>query len=369
MINKFFKNEKFDPKNNGLNLIRLLLALCVIVTHGFALTGASSGVTVGAIDLGAWAVTGFFAISGYLIMASRTNNRLAPYLLKRIARIIPAYLVCLLAVVLLFAPLAHLLMHGSLSGYLTTPPTPVDYFLSNANLAMVVGNYNIGDTLSLVPFSNTWNGVLYTLYYEFLCYLIIGFLMVLSIVRRHPKIICWLFVISAILPFVIQAQYAALSPHDSSNGLSALLNIARFLPIFLGGAAVYVLKDKLINKFDFKLVVLSVVVVVAANFIPHINYSEMGFLSPFILYILFWISIKIRSLRISRFTRQNDISYGIYIYGWVIQQMVMVLVINGLLPSLSIWLDILLVAIITAVFAALSWVFVEKPILNRAKTI
>jgi peptidoglycan/LPS O-acetylase OafA/YrhL len=45
----------------------------------------------------------------------------------------------------------------------------------------------------------------------------------------------------------------------------------------------------------------------------------------------------------------------------------MVFVINGLVDKPPIWLYILLSFVGTAVFAVLSWKFVEKPVLTRAK--
>src|SRR6476620_3295224 len=60
-----------DARNNSLNLIRLVLALLVLVAHSYPLAGAGDGSVVRGESLGGWAVFGFFAISGYLISASR----------------------------------------------------------------------------------------------------------------------------------------------------------------------------------------------------------------------------------------------------------------------------------------------------------
>ena len=85
---------RFDGRRNGLNLVRLGLALAVLVSHGYALLGRPEPAP-GGEKVGTWAVFGFFAISGYLITGSRLSSPLSAYVLRRLARIYPAFLVCL----------------------------------------------------------------------------------------------------------------------------------------------------------------------------------------------------------------------------------------------------------------------------------
>ncbi|XPP27425.1 MAG: acyltransferase family protein [Leucobacter sp.] len=80
-----------DPRRNSLNLIRLILAALVLFAHSYFIIGLppESQPLLGNQHLGVWAVAGFFAVSGYLITASRQRTGFADFLLLRISRIFP----------------------------------------------------------------------------------------------------------------------------------------------------------------------------------------------------------------------------------------------------------------------------------------
>jgi peptidoglycan/LPS O-acetylase OafA/YrhL len=92
-------------KNNNLNIIRLLLALAVIVSHSFPVALGPGGDTREE-PLYAWthqqessgavAVDLFFLISGLLVTASWLRSKsMQDYLMKRILRIYPGFIVAM----------------------------------------------------------------------------------------------------------------------------------------------------------------------------------------------------------------------------------------------------------------------------------
>jgi peptidoglycan/LPS O-acetylase OafA/YrhL len=362
---KKFQPVEFDPRKNSLNFIRLILAASVIVAHAYILGGYAPDPVFGVTTIGGWAVTGFFCISGYLIMSSRLHNNLSKYLGKRIARILPAYIVCILLIVVFFAPLAHILNTGSLQGYLSTAPTPADFLLKNLNLGMWVGQWSIGDTLANTPMAGTWNGPIYTLFYEFSCYLIVGVMAIWAVFRK-PKAVGALWLITSFLAIHID-RMVGMTSFDPVTGHSVFVLMLRFVPLFLGGALVYLLKDSLLKKLKFSGVLISIATIIFVNKVPGFAEYSVGILSPFITYILLWLSTAFPLGKLGQLTSKHDISYGIYIYGWVIQQIIMVFVINGLVAKPPMWLYIILSFIGTAIFAILSWRFIEKPVLTKAK--
>src|SRR6478752_3259915 len=165
------RTVELDVRNNSLNLIRLGLALLVLVAHGYYLSGVGTGPSFQGENLGGWAVLGFFTISGYLITASRFANPLGRYLVLRVARIYPAFVVCLVVTAGVFAPVAWAAEGRDWSGFFATPTTPPAYVLEN--LALRINAYDVAGTPSAVPYPGAWNGSLWTLYFEFLCYLLI----------------------------------------------------------------------------------------------------------------------------------------------------------------------------------------------------
>src|SRR5947207_2346913 len=87
-----------ESRHNNLNAIRLLLALLVVFSHCFALTGQSGSEpltrwTRGQQTFGSLSVDLFFFISGFLVTASwLRSNSMDDYLRRRVLRIFPGYI-------------------------------------------------------------------------------------------------------------------------------------------------------------------------------------------------------------------------------------------------------------------------------------
>jgi peptidoglycan/LPS O-acetylase OafA/YrhL len=333
-------------RNNSLNLIRLGLALLVLVAHGYYLSGAGTGPSIQGENLGGWAVFGFFTISGYLITASRFANPLGRYLILRVARIYPAFVVCLVVTAGVFAPIAWAAEGRDWSGFLTTPTTPPAYVLEN--LALRINAYDVAGTPSAVPYPGAWNGSLWTLYFEFLCYLLVGLLVCLPVVRRHR----WLIVVAFVASVVAWATVGAWGP----GAYSDLVLLARLLPAFLGGAVVWVA----IGRVPLRTPVALVALVVAVVLVLTVEHWGAQAASPLIAYVLLWLSTVLPSPAVAR---RHDISYGVYIYAFPMQQL---LVYAGAHRLGLVAYDVL-AALATAVVAVVSWRLVERPALRWAR--
>ncbi|WP_259750220.1 acyltransferase family protein [Lactococcus lactis] len=115
-------------------MIRLFLAILVVYEHTAPLGGYKVNLDLFGKSVGAWAVYIFFGISGYLITASAFSNSVPQYLIKRIARIFPAYLAIQFVTAFIFAPLVTLLDGDSIAKLWETPVTPIGYFWGNSLL-------------------------------------------------------------------------------------------------------------------------------------------------------------------------------------------------------------------------------------------
>jgi peptidoglycan/LPS O-acetylase OafA/YrhL len=151
-----FGAVELDPRRNSLNVLRLVFAYAVLVAHGWYIAGEGVGVTIANENLGGWAVFGFFAISGYLITGSRFAKPLGVYLVHRIARIFPAFVVCLVVTAFVFAPINYVWAHGTVDGFLTTPTTPLNHVLGNITLRLIA--FDVAGTPTNVPYPSAWNG-------------------------------------------------------------------------------------------------------------------------------------------------------------------------------------------------------------------
>lgn len=337
----------FPYRENSLNLFRLVLAGLVLFAHSWYIAGRGVGPQIHGENLGGWAVAGFFVLSGFLITRSRFRTGAGDYLLHRVARIYPAFIVCLVATAAVFGPIAALIENGTLAGYLSTPVTPLQYVWGN--LGLNITTYDIGATLNTVPYPNAWNGSLWTLYFEFLCYLIVWVLGSWAVFKRSlvPATVAFLLSVAVWMNI-------GLAERMGLDGSFVLL--FKLLPFFLGGAVVFLIIDRVgINTW---IALGSLVIALALIiFVPGWG-GQIS--SPFLAYGLLFLSTIVPQ---PGWIAKNDISYGFYIYAWPVQQLVVL--VGG--ASLGMPVYIVITIIVTAALAALSWFFIERPSMRRIR--
>lgn len=339
--------KALDPRNNSMNMIRLGLAALVLFAHSFYLAGAGEGPHIRGENLGGWAVAGFFALSGFLITGSRLTNGLGEYLVHRVARIYPAFLVCLVVTISVFAPLGYVHQNGTLAGYWSTETTPLRFMFSNLFLEMK--NYDVAFTPAAVPFAGSWNGSLWSLYYEFLCYLIIAAIGGVAWVRRSPLPLALAFAASV----VVYATLPAITPFLKDSNFALL---AKLLPFFLGGAVIQAISKWIGLHWAAGLgSILGAVVCVAV--VPTWG-GQLA--APLIAYGLLWISSVLPSPRL---IRVHDVSYGFYIYAWPVQQL---LALYGV-HNRGMGTYVLAAGAGTFVLAMASWFLVERPVMRAVR--
>lgn len=339
-----------DSKRNSLNLIRLALAAIVLVVHTYFIIGLPMHpwLILGGQHLGVWAVAGFFAISGYLITASRQRTGFANFLLLRIGRIFPAFLVCLVLTAALFGPIAHFVTTGTFAGYLRTSPSPLSYIFSN--MFLQVNSYDIGTTLETVPYPNAWNGSLWTLYYEFLCYMFAGVLLIWARARRSAWPVAFAFALSVAVYVKIDFVLSFL------DGNASFRLLAMLLPYFLGGALIRLLSP----NFGLHWIPgLSSLLIVGFG-IQFGPVWSAQLLAPLLAYGLLWASSVVPQ---PNWIAKHDVSYGVYVYAFPVQQLLAVFGLSFLGPVLFSGVSLA----ITLALAIASWFLIERPALRRTR--
>lgn len=347
MSRSLLRAEEFPYRTNSLNLFRLILAFLVLFAHAYYVVGRSDSPGFNGENLGGWAVIGFFVISGFLITRSRFRTDPGTFLLHRIARIIPAFVVCLLVTALVFGPLAQVLTHGSLAGYLTTGPTPLEYIWGN--LFLHIDHYQIGSSLSDVPYPNTWNGSLWTLYFEFLCYLTVWVLGGLAVFRRSISVVAVLWAASVAVR--ISFALGITGGLDEDFGL-----FSRLLPYFLGGSLVYLV----VHRWGLVPLVGIISIPLAAVLMVFVPVAGGPIAAPLIGYALLYLSTVVPQ---PAWIARNDVSYGFYIYAWPVQQLVVI--VGGAAFGMGVYLAI--TTAVTFLFGWLSWMLVERHFIRLAR--
>lgn len=329
-------------RKNNFDFSRLLFALFVVITHSYALTGNDQidflfQATSGKMSLSYIGVRGFFVISGYLILQSLTRSaNVIDYMWKRILRLFPGLIVMLIFTICL-VPCVYEETRIQLldnSTYLTYLPN---------NLKLYTPQFTIDGVFESNPFRSSVNGSLWTIQYEFSLYLILIFLFTV----RKNLIFTRIIVAGAFtaLLFGNTLFYDNLKIYNE--------NLLDFGYFFFSGCLFSAFSiSEIINK---KIFILASLVVLILS-IPTAMFSITKLIAIPILVILTSASSTKYINEIG--SKIGDLSYGIYIYAFPIQQTI---VYFSKCNTLQL---ILASIIITSIIASFSWHFIEKKALR-----
>jgi peptidoglycan/LPS O-acetylase OafA/YrhL len=348
--------SRFDPKRNSVNAVRFGLAVLVMVSHSVTLGGGTDplgAVTGGVVDLGTVAVDGFFVLSGFLIANSFVRTRSVwRYFWHRCVRILPGFWVCLAVSALVLLPLAHLLQYATLTGF---PLTGADSALSyvGRNAALFIDQFSVRGLLD----GQAVNGSLYTLFYEFLCYFglaalgLVGALTGRRWVTMTVAVLIWIAVLA---DFLTGGQLSAASV--------TLWLLFRLGLMFITGVLLWMCADIVpVNwRFDLAAAAVLTAAVVTAGWQGADPESRLIYLMVAPAAVAYLVLRTGSSGWLHRIGRTRDLSYGIYVYAWPVQ-ILLLLVGGGSWPLVGYFSASL---VVTLGFAWLSWTFIESPALR-----
>jgi len=356
---------------NNFTAMRLIAATAVIWGHSFALTrghGMHDPIGVfwgGQTYSGTIAVHIFFVISGFLVTRSMMTARsLVDFVLARILRIFPALVVCN---VLVIVAVGWLATNVPFSAYISDPLTE-KYFVNNT-LLNSLPSYNLPGAFDEHRYQSA-NGSLWTLPGEVRLYVTLAGLLLLWPVMRMLRVparlyfgvgcLAWLL-ICAHQPLSDFLQHFA-SEHPLSGSYLTLLNIyPKYLALglyFFAGGLLYVLSPWIVLHWGLFLAALAVFLF--PHFEPGWTAMAHLFTLPYLtLYLAYGLPY------VARLNNFGDFSYGIYIYGWPMQQFALLMAT----PTMSPHLNFGLATIMALTAAMLSWFLIEKPALRWRKPI
>ncbi|MFE6867776.1 acyltransferase family protein [Kitasatospora sp. NPDC057692] len=353
---------------NGFGALRLLLAAAVIVSHvwpvGWGPLDPLWDWSGGTTDLGKTAVLGFFALSGFMITGSAARLPALRYAWHRALRILPGLFVSLVFCAVVLTPPLYLRQHGTLAGFWSRPDGPAGYVTSLGSGSPTAG-WDVSGVLAEgvrlgTNFDRSFNGALWSLKYEVLCYLVVGLLAALGVLRRHRRLVpaaaagLWLLTASRLLDPPSPADPLG-GPSITVPGLGLLSGhlLLRLGLVFLLGSAARLWADR-VPLYDGLALAAAVVLPVTVRWG---GYPEFG--HPALVYLLLWAAARMPD-RLRRVGRRADYSYGLYIYGFPVEQAL------ALLGAARLGKAGFLVCALAAaaVLAAFSWHCVERPALR-----
>jgi len=329
-----------DPANNNFDLLRHLAATVVLWFHAFSLSAAHNDPLAGTPFNGAFGVNVFFAISGFLITESWLRRRNAiSFVEARALRIMPALIASVAMCAFVIGPL---LSRASLATYL------LDWHLR----WFVIGNVSLlwmEEQLPLLflgnPHPSVVNASLWTLPKEATMY---GLVLGLGLICQ------WRFLSRAFIPLLCGAFAFATWKFIQLEQDEHALSLVRVSRHFIAGAVVGSLSRSARGP-----AIGAACLIVGLIALPNAT-ALRAIVTP--------IALACAVLAIARGPAPRwvggrwrvDLSYGLYIYGYPLQQ-----VLFHFWPQMSGYVNFALALPLTGLVSLASWHFIEKPALDH----
>jgi peptidoglycan/LPS O-acetylase OafA/YrhL len=341
-------DKRLDDTRNrpsGFDYMRPILAFGVIWSHSMLLTGGDFsflssrnvfGLTASIFMISTLPM--FFTLSGFLVAGSlERSHTLVMFFGLRVFRIMPALAVEVVLSAFVLGPL------------LTTVPL-YNYFTDH-KLLMYLLNI-VGDIHYYLPglfLSNhvtLVNGQLWTVPWELACYIVLAGLSITGIFQRRH----WL-ILSVVGLYLIQIWLEIFK----SNRNPEMMGGSALVISFVSGLLIYRYRDKI--AWSPRLCVIMAVISVLLYEVPH----GLRFAPLPLAYVTIYLGLL--NFPRDRIILSGDYSYGLYLYGFPVQQAIV-----SIAPNLRHWyLNLLLAFPCAIVVAVASWWLVEKPVLGQRK--
>jgi peptidoglycan/LPS O-acetylase OafA/YrhL len=295
-----------------------------------------------------WAVLpSFFALSGFLVSGSLHRSKTTVgFLLLRALRIFPALGVESLLAMLVLGPLVTKL---PLSAYFSDP-------LFREYPLNIIGDihYYLPGVFLNNPVPGVVNQQLWTIPAEMHCYAFLATALALQL--AHLRLTVPLATAAMFIYLFVMMASGTYSPADWAAG-PGRVQIETLVLSFMVGVCFFEFKDKVILRADlFALSVFLSYVLLWGGSLQYLATIPIAYGTIF---------VGLTNFQRTFVNRVGDYSYGMYLYGLPLQQLVV-----HLFPDNKNWLlSFAMATALSVVFAAFSWHFVESKVMAKKKVI
>ena len=327
-------------KQNNFNLFRLMAAFFVVVSHSFGLLlrgNEQPGIHLQHqfIILSDMGLFIFFAISGYLVTQSLLHSPTYKiYLWKRFLRIVPALVVVNIACVLMGLWLTTL----SPSMYLSNKFT-WQYLLLNSTL---VHNQFVLPGVFASLNDKSINASIWTILLEVRFYILLLIANIFTLLKRK-----YLLLIIFLLLQIARIFFSVYSIDTKGIYVDVYF---QYGSIFFTGMLFAIFQQSLQKK-----PIIMLLLILVGLMIPVPVIQSIFLVVPTTYFIL-----KLGKSSTILNLKGMDLSYGLYLYAFPIQQLLLL----HFGYEIPVWLHIISTTVIALFFAAFSWFFIEKPALH-----
>jgi peptidoglycan/LPS O-acetylase OafA/YrhL len=342
IFNYHISGDIMNERLNNFDFLRITAALMVLYSHQYDLLRKSAPTFFDhRFSPGFLGVAIFFSISGYLITQSWEHDpNIFRFALKRFLRIWPGLFVVTMLAAFVLGPIVSTF---NVRTYFDDPL--VVKYLRNLHMHMV---FTLPGVFETNPYPKAVNGSTWTLPLEICCYACLAISGLLNFLR-HPKIIFTSVIIIAIYQFwYYGAETNTVRNLRMEYGLS-----------FCVGMLMWLYR----NIWESRRSIVTAATMVAGILIYCLGQRLLSSLVIVGPLVVMFGTTSTPILR--RFGRFGDFSYGVYIYAFVVQQVIIMYIGSNVPLELHLGMTV----IISFICAFLSWYFVEKPALGLKKMI
>ncbi|WP_085310528.1 acyltransferase family protein [Planktotalea arctica] len=331
--------------SNNYDFIRLVAATLVIVGHAYALLALPGTPVFFRVSVSTYAVKVFFVLSGYLVVKSWVHDpHVWRFIAKRGLRILPALAGVVVLSAVVMGPFVTTL---GLYEYFTH----LQFWLYFSNLRFLIA-YSLPAVFMDNIYPYAVNGSLWSLPAEVFMYILVmltGILAAAFSGRWFARFWVALTVVVLGLNTLAFGFGSQIFAGKVVYGTSVFA-VVEVSPYFLVGGCLYLLRAYIPQS-----ALLAIALMVVGYYISYSVY-------PVELALIFITSYAVITLGnmstpgINQFGRFGDISYGVYLYGFPVAQ----LLSWGYGHDLSIYTHMGLTILISYLFAFASWHLLEK---------
>lgn len=330
------KSNSVNHRNN-FDFLRITAALAVLIVHHYALMKLPEP---GIYMVNSWAgiaVYVFFVISGFLVTQSWfADSNSIRFTIKRFLRIWPALTIVVLVAVFIIGPIATNL---SVSEYFRTGWT-WDYL----KILYMEFHSDLPGVFRDNPNSTAVNGSLWSIPEEVRCYLYFIAFAAFGLLRKRTWLAFWIV--------VYMIWYISKGLPDVTGNYHRTRELSAY---FLLGSFMFCTKT---FWKESKFIVFAAAMTAWAIIWFGLGWKYFALLVTLPVTIILFGSLSTPGLR--SISRWGDPSYGLYLWAFPIQQ----LILWKLFDKISFLTSLTLAIAATAFLAYLSWHIVEKPMLT-----
>jgi peptidoglycan/LPS O-acetylase OafA/YrhL len=343
-----------EGRDNRLDYFRLILATTVLCAHSYFIAeGHHAGdplanICLNQITLGSLAVNAFFAISGFLVAQSWDRCRgIIDFLRRRVLRIYPGYVIACIFIAAIAGPF------GAPSFAQYRAEFRLDAFIESvALLRQPIIPHTFMNNLA----RNIVGGSMWTISFEFGCYLGVSALGFTGLLRRRVVVVLLIVALLANLYCDLAAwSYLQVAgfwmPSDAYNW-RPWSDWTRFLSFFLAGSVAYLYRDSIPRSR--RLAITCGVILIVATQISPLFVTVLPIAG---VYLLFFAAFPTEAVVIRK--GWPDLSYGVYLYSFPIQQLII-----SRMTGIGPWTLSFLAIPPTLIVAGISWYTIERPALS-----